>query len=99
LLVLRPGSWLPEYVTVPPASLKAHQDFQAKLAIAEVPTHGVLISFRLATTRNSRGITYSEVVFNLIRRLTPQELVVVEQYIRIFDRLTNIPNHSIRDGR
>jgi hypothetical protein len=87
LLVLRPGNCLPEYVTVPPTSLNAYQGYCLKLAIAGVPTHGVLTSFGLATTKNSRGITYSEVVFNLVRRLTPEEVAVKECYIAMFGRM------------
>jgi hypothetical protein len=98
---LRPGSCLPEYVIVPPASLKAHQEFQAKLAVTGVPSHAGLVSLGLLTTSNSRGRAYSEVVFNTVRWLTPQELVVVGQYIKLFGCLTKskIRSHSIREGR
>ena len=87
LLVLRPGMCLPEYVIVPPASLGAHQRFRTRLAIAGVPMHGLLISFALAPAKNSGGSTYSEVVFDPVRKLTPPELATANRYVAMFATL------------
>jgi hypothetical protein len=87
LLILRPGLCLPEFVVVPPMSLSAYQRFDLKLAIAGVPKHGVLTSFGLAMARNRREVAYPVVVFNAIRRLTPEELAVAECYVTMFGGL------------
>jgi hypothetical protein len=78
---------LPERVIVPPASLNAYQRFSLKLELAEVPKHGVLTSFRLAMARSSRGVEYPEVVFSLVRRLTPEEFEAAEHYLEMFTGL------------
>jgi hypothetical protein len=87
LLVWRPGMYLPEYVIVPPASLAAHQRFRTRLGIAGIPIHGLLMSFGLASAKNSSGATYPEVIFDPIRKLTPPELTTANRYVAMFAAL------------
>jgi hypothetical protein len=87
LLVLRPGIYLPEYFVVPPASLSAYRRFRTKLAIAGVPMHGLLMSFGLTPAKNRRGVTYPEVIFDPVRKLTLAEFATADRYVVMFATL------------
>jgi hypothetical protein len=107
LLVSRPGIFVPECVTVPPASLGAHQRFRTRLAMVGAPRHGLLMSFGLEAAKNSQGVIYPEVIFHPVRKLTQEELATAERYVKMFATFVKSnarsprgrPEQSVKRGR
>jgi hypothetical protein len=79
LFMLRPDSYLPLVVQVPPSSIKAVNQYFLRLAGKGTPYHAVVTSLGLEkTTQAGGGLAYSRVVPSLAGRLSPQDMAKVK---------------------
>jgi len=71
--VLRDGETFPLLLTLPPTSLKNFADFLGKRVVGKgLRSYAVKVKVTLKKAINSTGITYSQAVFALVERLTPE---------------------------
>lgn len=71
--VLRDGETFPLLLTLPPTSLKNFADFLGKRVVGKgLRSYAVKVKVTLKKATNSTGITYSQAVFALVERLTPE---------------------------
>ena len=81
LYILRSGELYPIVLTVPPTSLKPLSDYLAKRIITKgLRSYGVVTKLTLKKATNNTGITYSQVQFSLVEKLTPEQIETMKNY-------------------
>jgi len=80
MLILRPGSYLPVVLSVPPSSLKSVRQYMLRLANKGTIYNGVTTVFALSSDKSANGITYSQVTPKRGRELTPAEVQGLVEY-------------------
>lgn len=73
IFLIREGSILPLAVSVPPTSLKEARKYFLRLAASAVPYYGVVTEMTLEKDKNSTGIAYSKIKFNMKGRLSAED--------------------------
>lgn len=73
LYIVRKDSFMPLLISLPPTSLKACRNYFMGLAGAGIKFHQVVSRLTLSKTKNSDGIPYSEVSFQRVGALTPEQ--------------------------
>ena len=68
LFVLRPRSYLPIMVALPPTSIKASKQYLTRVTNAGLPYWGVITELSLQKTKNQTGIAYSKVAFQAAQK-------------------------------
>lgn len=81
IYILRSGELYPIVLTVPPTSLKPLSDYLAKRIITKgLRSYGVVTKLTLKKATNNTGITYSQVQFSLVEKLTPEQTETMKNY-------------------
>ena len=80
VFVLRGSLLLPEVISLPPTSLKAAKQYLLKLTSQGIPYYSVVTRVGLERTKNKQGIAYSRTTFTFVRRLTPDEVHIAQEY-------------------
>lgn len=73
LFLLRPGSLLPDVVSISPASLKPARAFLMKLTAAQIKLPEALLRIGLSKEKSASGVVYSQAVFAMVRKLDDAE--------------------------
>jgi hypothetical protein len=73
LFLLRGGSLMPEVLSIPPTSLGRARTFFTWLIGQRTPYPKALISITVQNAKNAQSQEYGTAVFDLVRRLTPEE--------------------------
>ena len=82
LMLFMPDSALPRMLSAPPSSLnRVRRDF-VRAAARGIRASRALWAFTLTKEQSSDGIPYSAIEAKPIRKLTPEELILVEDYQR-----------------
>jgi hypothetical protein len=74
LYMLRGDSLMPEVLCVPPTSLKAARKFFNWLMGQRLPYPKALVAITVQNAKNTQSKEYGTAVFDLVRRLTPEEV-------------------------
>ena len=81
LYILRSGELYPVVITIPPTSLKSLSDYLAKRIVTKgLRSYGVVTKLTLKKATNNTGITYSQVQFSLVDKLTPEQTEIMKAY-------------------
>ena len=81
IYILRSGVLYPIVLTVPPTSLKPLSDYLAKRIITKgLRSYGVVTKLTLKKATNNTGITYSQVQFSLVEKLTSEQMETMKNY-------------------
>ena len=81
LYILRSGELYPLVLTVPPTSLKPLSDYLAKRIVTKgLRSYGVVTKLTLKKATNSTGISYSQVQFALVEKLTAEQAETMKAY-------------------
>ena len=64
LFLLRPKTYLPALVALPPTSLKACRQYMMRITNAALPYWRVVTEMRLTAEKNPDGLPYSQVIFS-----------------------------------
>jgi hypothetical protein len=80
LFILRGDSLLPQVVSLPPTSLKAARRFFNWMMGQGVPHAKALIAITLERAENAQKKPYGRAVFDLVRRLEPEEVKRAMQF-------------------
>lgn len=83
LFIMQSGSPMPAIFTLPPTSIKAYQDYAARLIIHKgLAPHHVITQITLTKQQNAGGITYSKAKFKTIGKVPDRMLPTVSEYHR-----------------
>jgi uncharacterized FlaG/YvyC family protein len=81
LYILRSGELYPVVVTVPPTSLKPLSDYLAKRIVTKgLRSYGVVTKLTLKKATNSTGISYSQVQFSMVEKLSDETAEILRQF-------------------
>lgn len=86
VFLLRPKTYLPVMVTLPPTSIKNCKQFFTRVTNAGLPYWGVVTEIGLEKTKNGSGIAYSKATFRCgmqdgqLATLTAEETAKVREY-------------------
>lgn len=75
--ILRPDEALPVILSIPTCSLMDFSKYMTRLLSRGNRSNSVVTKFSLKKAQNVGGISYSQVVLSVDRKLTQQELVIV----------------------
>ena len=68
-------------ITIPPTSLKSLSDYLAKRIVTKgLRSYGVVTKLTLKKATNNTGITYSQVQFSLLEKLSPDQAEIMKSY-------------------
>jgi len=81
LFIMRPDTFLPIVVKVPPTSVRIMKQFSTRLTSQKLPFYGVELSLTLKQAQNKSGIKYSEIVPAVKRKLEPEEIKQIAVYV------------------
>lgn len=95
LYVLREGDTLPTILTIPTGSLKEFSKYVMTLLNKNLKTATVVTKFSLKKAQNKNGITYSQVVFNLVRALSANEIEATNQMKGLVKEYTQAVTYEI----
>lgn len=73
LFMLRGDSVLPDVVSIPPTSIKAVNKFLLQLVTKRLQYHHCIVRIGLEKAQNKQGQVYGKAVFEVIRKLSPDE--------------------------
>ena len=89
--ILREGEMLPLLLTLPPTSLKNLSDYLGLRVITKgLRSYGVITKVSLKKAQNAGGINYSQAVFSLAGKLSPEQTKAMAEYsqgIKVLTRL------------
>lgn len=77
MYLLREGEFLPVIMTVPTGSLNEFTKYITRLVAKGMTANSVVTKFTLRKVQNSTGITFSQVVCSVERKLNPQEKAAI----------------------
>ena len=81
LYILRDGESLPLLLTLPPTSLKNVSDYLGLRIVAKgFRSYGVITKVTLKKAQNAGGINYSQAVFSLAGKLSPEQTKAMAEY-------------------
>lgn len=80
LFMLFPENLLPVVVSVPPSSLKAMKKFMLRMTSKNVPYWKCIVKLELNRTKNSDGISYSEIVPSIVGRIPCEQIDGLKAY-------------------
>lgn len=87
--ILREGEMLPLLLTLPPTSLKNFADYLAMRIVSRgMRSYGVITKISLKKAQNSDGINYSQAVFALAGKLSPEQTGAMAEYTKGIKVLT-----------
>jgi hypothetical protein len=87
--ILREGEMLPLLLTLPPTSLKNIADYLAMRIVSRgMRSYGVITKISLKKAQNSDGINYSQAVFALAGKLSPEQTGAMAEYTKGIKVLT-----------
>ncbi len=87
--VLREGEMLPLLLTLPPTSLKNLSDYLALRIVSRgMRSYGVVTKISLKKAQNADGINYSQAVFTLAGKLSPEQYTAMAEYSKGIKVLT-----------
>jgi len=79
--ILREGEMLPLLLTLPPTSLKNLSDYLGLRVITKgLRSYGVITKVSLKKAQNANGINYSQAVFALAGKLSPEQTKAMSEY-------------------
>jgi hypothetical protein len=79
--ILREGEMLPLLLTLPPTSLKNISDYLGLRVITKgLRSYGVITKVSLKKAQNANGINYSQAVFSLAGKLSPEQTKAMAEY-------------------
>lgn len=79
--ILREGEMLPLLLTLPPTSLKNLSDYIALRVVSKgMRSYGVVTKVSLKKAQNAGGINYSQAVFSLAGKLSPDQTKAMAEY-------------------
>lgn len=79
--ILREGEMLPLLLTLPPTSLKNLSDYIALRIVSKgMRSYGVVTKVSLKKAQNAGGINYSQAVFSLAGKLSPEQTKAMAEY-------------------
>lgn len=79
--ILREGEMLPLLLTLPPTSLKNLSDYLGLRVITKgLRSYGVITKVSLKKAQNAGGINYSQAVFALAGKLSPEQTKAMAEY-------------------
>lgn len=79
--ILREGEMLPLLLTLPPTSLKNLSDYLGLRVITKgLRSYGVITKVSLKKAQNAGGINYSQAVFSLAGKLSPEQTKAMAEY-------------------
>ena len=79
--ILREGEMLPLLLTLPPTSLKNLSDYLGLRVITKgLRSYGVITKVSLKKAQNANGINYSQAVFSLAGKLSPEQTKAMAEY-------------------
>ena len=79
--LLREGNILPDFIDLPPTSVRNYLDYIGRLTKKLRPIDGVVTTIRLEKAESTRGKKpFSKAVFAYTTSLTPQEHAAIKQY-------------------
>jgi hypothetical protein len=73
MILFRPHNLIPEFLSIPPSSLKEVQNYIVRLTPTGEAYYTVVTKFSLRKEKNDAGITYSQVECEMVRPLNDQE--------------------------
>lgn len=89
--ILREGEMLPLLLTLPPTSLKNISDYLGLRIVSKgLRSYGVVSKVSLKKAQNAGGINYSQAVFGLTGKLSPDQVKAMAEYsqgIKVLTRL------------
>ena len=81
LYIIREGEMLPLLLTLPPTSLKNLSDYIALRIVSKgMRSYGVVTKVSLKKAQNAGGINYSQAVFSLAGKLSPEQTKAMAEY-------------------
>lgn len=79
--ILREGEMLPLLLTLPPTSLKNLSDYLGLRIVSKgLRSYGVVSKVSLKKAQNAGGINYSQAVFSLAGKLSPEQTKAMAEY-------------------
>ncbi|MBO8158847.1 hypothetical protein [Thermosyntropha sp.] len=89
IYILREGEMLPLLLTLPPTSLKNLSDYLGLRIVSKgLRSYGVITKVSLKKVQNAGGIDYSQAVFTLVGKLSPEQIKAMAEYSRGIKVLT-----------
>lgn len=87
--ILREGEMLPLLLTLPPTSLKNLSDYLGLRVVSKgLRSYGVVTKVSLKKAQNANGINYSQAVFTLAGRLSPEQTKAMAEYSQAIKSIT-----------
>lgn len=87
--ILREGEMLPLLLTLPPTSLKNLSDYLGLRVITKgLRSYGVITKVSLKKAQNANGINYSQAVFSLAGKLSPEQTKAMAEYSQAIKSIT-----------
>ena len=87
--ILREGEMLPLLLTLPPTSLKNLSDYLGLRVITKgLRSYGVITKVSLKKAQNAGGINYSQAVFSLAGKLSPEQTKAMAEYSQAIKSIT-----------
>lgn len=74
MIIFRPHALIPEFISIPPSSLKEVQNYIVRLTPTGEAYYSVVTKFKLRKEKNDGGIVYSQVELETVRPLNDAEL-------------------------
>ena len=74
LLIFRGDNLLPDVVHIPPTSIKAVEKFGLQSLTKRLPYHHCVTRISLVKAQSKGGDSYGKAVFEVVRRLSPEEI-------------------------
>jgi hypothetical protein len=92
LFVLRGESLFPEIVSLPPTSAAVARKVFAQLITQGISWNRALLKMSIDKLENPQKKVYGRVVFDIVRRLTPDESKVSETFYGLCEELCKMPS-------
>ena len=86
VFLLRPESYLPVMLVLPPSSLKPFKQFLLRLSASKVSSQQVVVRFGLEKASNRSKIAYSLATFAVKETLTEDETATIKDYVEALER-------------
>lgn len=89
IYILREGEVLPLLLTLPPTSLKPFADYMGPRVVAKnLRSFEVVTRISLKKVQNANGINYSQAVFSLVGKLSPEQAKAMAEYSKQLKAIT-----------
>lgn len=88
VFLLRQGSILPSVLQIPPSNLKGFTKYRSRLIGKQKSINAVVTEFALQKQKSGKsGYTYSEIVYNDIGDLSPEQYRMIKQFRQELDKI------------